>query len=193
MSRATSTPHIVLDIDGVLADFAGGFLPHLSRALGRDVLEEHITVYSFEDALSVPRDVWLPVWELHQHRVYREALPYPGIAEGLEALRDLGQLTIQTARPEAAAEATIAWVERHVGSIEVQFRAGSGKYRVADAVDYFVEDSLEEVLRAEAGVPVLIDRPWNRADAPAGIARVRSLLEAAQHIDAALRAGRRAR
>ena len=61
-------PHIVLDIDGVLADFTGGFLPHLSRALGRAVREEHITTY-FEDALRVPTDVWWPIWAEFQHRV----------------------------------------------------------------------------------------------------------------------------
>ena len=49
-------PHIALDIDGVLADFTGGFLPHLSRALGREVREEHITTYSFEEALRIRPD-----------------------------------------------------------------------------------------------------------------------------------------
>ncbi len=183
--------HIALDIDGVLADFAGGFLPHLSRALGREVREEHITTYSFEEALHIPREVWAPIWDEFQHRVYREALPYAGVVDGFEALRDLGRLTIQTARPDGAAEATIAWVERHVGTVEVQFRHGLGKYRHADAVDWFIEDSLDEVLRAEAGTPVLVDRPWNRLGAPDGIARVRTLLEAARHIEAHVRGERR--
>lgn len=184
-------PHIALDIDGVLADFAGGFLPHLSRALGREVREEHITTYSFEEALRIPREVWAPIWDEFQHRVYHEALPYAGVVEGFEALRDLGRLTIQTARPDRAAEATIAWLERHLGPVEVQFRRGLGKYRHADAVDWFIEDSLEEIARAEAGVPILIDRAWNRLGAPAGIARVRTLIEAARHIEVELR-GKRA-
>ena len=182
-----SKPHIALDIDGVLADFAGGFLPHLSRALGREVREEHITTYSFEEALRIPREVWAPIWAAHQHRVYLEALPYDGVVEGFAALRDLGRVTIQTARPDQATEATIAWVERHFGPVEVQFRHGLGKYRHADAVDWFIEDSLDEVLGAEAGVPILVDRAWNRLGAPAGIARVRTLIEAARHIEAQLR------
>lgn len=183
-------PHIALDIDGVLADFTGGFLPHLSRALGREVREEHITTYSFEEALRIPREVWSPLWAQFQHRVYHEALPYDGVVEGVAALRDLGRLTIQTARPDRATEATLAWVERHLGPIEVHFRHGVGKYRYDDAVDWFIEDSLDEVARAEAGIPILVDRAWNRIGAPTGIARVRTLLEAARHIEARLRSER---
>ena len=98
--------------------------------------------------------------------------------------------SIQTARPDRATEATLAWVERHLGPIEVHFRHGVGKYRYDDAVDWFIEDSLDEVARAEAGIPILVDRAWNRIGAPTGIARVRTLLEAARHIEARLRSER---
>lgn len=183
--------HIALDIDGVLADFTGGFLPHLSAALGREILEDHITEYSFETSLAIPPHIWTPLWATHQHRVYADAEPYAGVIEGFEALRALGDLTIQTARPSAAADETLAWVERHLGgAVEVHFRADTGKYRLADAVDYFIEDSLHEVLRAEAGRPVVVDRPWNRVGAPEGVIRVRTLIEAAERIEAEQRSVR---
>lgn len=180
--------HIVLDIDGVLADFAGGMLPHLSAALGREVHEEHITEYYFERALGITPEVWAALWERHEHRLYAEALPYPGVEEGLRALSSLGRLSIQTGRPATSEAATRSWLAAHLPlPLDLAFRAGS-KYTAADAVDYFIEDNLADVLGATAGQALLMDRPWNQSGAPAGIRRVRSLLDAAAIIETDQRA-----
>src|SRR5688500_14676407 len=108
-------------------------LPHIGIALGRELRVEEIIVDYFDAALGLAPDVWNPIWAQHEHRLYAEALPYPGVPEGLAALAELGQLVIQTGRPDSAAAATRAWVATHLDlPIEVHFRSGRAKYTVQD-------------------------------------------------------------
>lgn len=180
-------PHIVLDIDGVLADFVGGLCPVVSDALGREVLEEHITEYYVTDALQIEPAIWAALWEAHEHRLYAESLPYPGIHEGLKALASLGRLSIHTGRPPQAEAATREWIVRHLDlPVDVRFLSGAAKYTSAHHVDYFVDDYLEDIVAASAGHGFIMDRPWNRTGAPATVRRVSSLLEVARHIEADL-------
>ncbi|MEI6666458.1 MAG: hypothetical protein WCL53_09960 [Chloroflexota bacterium] len=180
-------PHIVLDMDGVLADFIGGLLPVVSDVLGREVREEHITEYYFEHALRIEPAVWTALWEAHEHRLYRECLPYPGVHEGLKRLAQLGRLSIHTARPVQAEAATRAWISEHLGlELDVRFFPGAVKYTAAYEVDYFVDDNLSEIASAQAGRGFVMDRPWNRTGAAAATRRVSSLEEVAAHIEADL-------
>jgi uncharacterized HAD superfamily protein len=168
-------------------------LPHLSIALGREVRVDEITEYYFDAALGLAPEVWNPIWEEHEHRLYAEALPYPGVREGLAALTEMGQLVIQTGRPDSAAAATRAWIATYLDvPIEIHFRSQRAKYTAEDRVDYFVEDHLPTLLSAAHGYGVLVDRPWNRAGAPEHTQRVSNLLEAARVIegDLAMRARR---
>ena len=180
--------HIAIDIDGVLADFVGGLLPHLSAALGREVREEHITEDYIDRALSMTPQEWADVWSRHEHRLYAEALPYADVHEGLATLSTLGRLTIQTGRPDGAAAATREWIAMHFDMpFDIHFRSGMPKYTEADRVDYFIEDHLNTALAAERGRGILIDRPWNRTGAPAHIQRMSTLIEAAAAIEADVR------
>ena len=168
----------------MLADFTGGLLPHVSIALGREIRLEDITEYYFEHALGLAPELWDRLWREHEHRLYAEALPYPGVREGLAPLTEIGQLVIQTGRPDSAAAATRAWVATHLDlPVEIHFRSQRAKYTIEDRVDYFVEDHLPTLLSAAHGYGVLVDRPWNRAGAPEHPQRVQNLLEAARVIE----------
>ena len=180
--------HIALDIDGVLADFVGGLLPHLTAALGREVREEDITEYYIERSLRMTPEQWSDIWSRHEHRLYAEALPYAGVREGVAALASLGQLTIQTGRPERSQAATRAWIQTHLQMpFDVHFRSGTLKYTEADQVDYFIEDHAETIASAKSGRGIVIDRPWNRTGVPAHVQRVSTLVEAAAVIQADVR------
>jgi uncharacterized HAD superfamily protein len=177
--------HIALDVDGVLANFVDAFLPHVSEALGRPVSVEHITEYSIEKSLGMSPELWVGLWERLEDHMYDVAEPYAGISTGLAALGTLGRLSIQTGRPDKAEAATRSWLAKHVPQItEVSFRSTRPKFTFEDAVDYFIDDSLEVVLAAGSGTPILLDRPWNRRQAPAAVQRVKTLLEAASFIAA---------
>jgi uncharacterized HAD superfamily protein len=177
--------HIALDIDGVLANFVDALLPHVSEVLGREVLAEHITEYSIVGSVGMPIEVWAELWERLEDRMYHEAQPYPGVVEGLTELSALGRLSIQTSRPDKAEPATRVWLAKHLPhAFDVSFRSGRPKFVAVDEVDYFIDDSLDVVLAAERGTPIIVDRPWNRRDAPAHVRRVATLTEAAAVIEA---------
>ena len=156
----------------------------MGTVLGRELRVEDITEYYIEHEFSLPPEIWTPLWEAHEHRLYAEALPYPGVSEGFAALADIGRLVIQTGRPDTSAEATRAWVATHLSvPIEIHFRSGRAKYTTEDGVDYFIEDHLPTLLTAAHGYGVLVDRPWNRRGAPVHTPRVTTLLEAARLIE----------
>ena len=179
-----------LDLDGVCADYTGGFRRHVSAALGVPA-----------DALPDPVD-----WDwtrcgwgidsqeqylgLHAEAVaaglFRRLDPLPGVAEALWRLSDAGirirvithRLFVSGAHGASAAD-TVTWLDEHkIPYWDLCFMADKPQV----GADLYIDDSPTNIAAFQlAGLPALIfDQPYNRhVDAP----RVRDWAEA---VDAVL-------
>jgi 5'(3')-deoxyribonucleotidase len=84
-------PRILLDVDGVLADFVGSFLYELRDITGVKYTREQVTEWQIEKALNLAPAVVSEAYERtkRQHWCFNIA-PYPGAREGVKALREAG-------------------------------------------------------------------------------------------------------
>lgn len=153
---------IGVDIDGVLADHVRGVLPRIEAKYGLRLHYEDLCAWRYPLGES---DVLLEILEAMEDPEWVSALPtYEGVAQGLAGLRRLGRVSIVTARPEAAVEATLAWLEGNRLTFD-DFVRCENPDKSAQAIDVLVDDYLlnvhEFLLRGD-GLGVLLDRPWNR-------------------------------
>lgn len=151
---------VVLDIDGVVADF--------STCFNRWVESEH-------GYWPAPCDRWdwyrdYPDGERLWHdfnqpdvlcRELGAADPYPDAADGIAVLKDRHDLAFVTYRDPATEAVTKVWLERHgMGGIPVVHTHDKSTVNAG----LYVDDHPETVagLRSRLRNGVLMDRPWNQ-------------------------------
>ena len=182
---------ITFDIDGTLAETFQGFYSFITAELNinRSDVREHI---HYHDPLSsYPtehheriRPYLTSVFQYGEHGVLSKAATLPDALDTLHTLhaRDLvrGYVTRRNPRLKPL---TQAWLDEHgfpaKPLIHVEeFEPKSQRVRELGA-DIMVEDAPHEAEElAQAGLQViLIDRPYNREVAGAGITRVHNWLE----------------
>lgn len=164
---------ILLDCDGVMADFTTAYLRFLEQVSGRDVDRASITNWNYHECIASEEED-SQVWDLFE--TYPEAIAElgwePGAEEGLIRLRGykktfgLRVCCLTAPRPEWTNE-RFWWLQQVAGFSRGDIVIAVDKALVRGAV--LVDDrtkNLEEWLDANPkGVGILYDQPWNRADA----------------------------
>jgi 5'(3')-deoxyribonucleotidase len=160
-------PVILLDVDGVLADFTGACLRALLDVGVRRSASD-VTSYKIEDALGLDagaRGYMKSQWSRAGFCAGIE--PYPYAREGVEMLRMVGSVYAVTApmwsSPTWQHERAL-WLSERMDIITRHVISTHAKHLVRG--DVLVEDKPETLAAwMEAwpgGVGVLIDRPYNR-------------------------------
>jgi 5'(3')-deoxyribonucleotidase len=159
MKYQLSDIKILLDMDGVLADFIGGACHYYHRSeLVRDwPLGEYdiCKVMGYE-----PEEFWRGLCPMF----WLNLLPMPDMQEIIEATEpfDTCILTSPTFDPQCAAE-KISWINAHVPRFKRQYLIGPAKPFCAAPNHILVDDSEKNCLDFEAagGRAVMVPRPWN--------------------------------
>ncbi len=157
-----------IDLDGVVADFSGGWIDCYNRDFGTDLKAADIEVWNAPAEMTHFGDMD-GFWEWARDcgggsSLFRVLRPYPGALEALNELNRLGHhLVIVTTKPDFAVSDTYAWLaEQGIPATEVHIVWD--KTRVA--CDVYVEDGPHnlEALAARRGDALIIRyvRPWNR-------------------------------
>ena len=159
-------PVLLLDVDGVLADFVGGTIRTL-RSVGVDLSREDVTamdIFKGDKALEAA----------FKHKLSTEGgfcsrlEPLHGAAEFVERARDVYDVVIVTAPYDVVGwcDERIAWIQAHLGLPRSSVVFAHRKELVAG--DALVEDSARNASKwAKAhpeGSAILVDQPWNRVD-----------------------------
>lgn len=158
---------ILLDVDGVSADFIGKTFHDLAAEGGPRHTAEDLTEWDLHTLVS---EEWDPVMEnfWHRHGWVAAMDPYPGAAEGIQRLRDAGHevyflTTAMHTAPYWMWE-RYQWLRRNMGADGRDVLFAAHKHLVGG--DIFVDDKPDNILKwqkCHEGRSVLWAQPWNRA------------------------------
>jgi hypothetical protein len=146
-------PEIVVDLDGVVADFSGEWRNRLGCYAGMEKWDflEH-----------TPFKRWVDFWDwARDENIFGLCPPYPGAVWGIRWLETLGHITYVTHRPHWAEKATRNWLERHEIVHPVKYEVEKWRHKAK----LYIDDAPHVVEaigrnRPEAYI-ILLRRPWN--------------------------------
>jgi 5'(3')-deoxyribonucleotidase len=181
---------ILLDCDGVLADFATPALAIVERLGGPKLLHDQLEAYDIGTLLpnaEARAEFWRAVCA---PGFCASLLPYVGALDAVTQLREIGDVVCVTSpmlTGQTWAHERAEWLHDFFGFERSHVISTAGKQWVAGG--YFVDDSPDHVIRwrerNRTGEGIALDRPWTRAQARgAGVRVAPSLAHAVDFVRA---------
>jgi 5'(3')-deoxyribonucleotidase len=159
-------PTVLLDCDGILADFVGAALLTLRKESGVSVSREAITTWEVFN--SIPEEL-----QQHKKRVYEliaselgcfSIAPYPDAKEGLKELEEVANVVIVTS-PFGSSKTWMhertRWLDTHFGIPHSRIIHASAKHYIKG--DIFVDDKTSNVESWAKAHPEGLACLWNMA------------------------------
>jgi 5'(3')-deoxyribonucleotidase len=171
---------ILLDVDGVVANFVGSYLRVVKDVTGRDYGDEDVVEWNIASALGLSEQEQARVHEVVATPGFcLELSVYPGAVAAVRRLAGRHSILWVTTPSEhnpTWRQDRQRWLARHFGELGASLVQTSDKQLVDG--DLLVDDRPENCAawaRAHpAGLAVLWSRPWNVSAVPAGICRAAS-------------------
>jgi 5'(3')-deoxyribonucleotidase len=173
-------PVVLLDIDGVAANFIEGSLPVVHEITGRLHVHDDVNQWEISDALNMTPDEKVAYYARVAAAGWCRSLPaYEGAREGVARIREFADVHPLTAHFFTAptwVHEREAWILEHLDIPARDIIHTHSKHRVAG--DVLVEDKPATIVKwlehHPQGVGVLMRRPYNEgADLPDDSTRVR--------------------
>ena len=156
-------PVVLLDVDGVLADFIGGVLDLVEHVTGLCREREDVDRFDFCEALGLRGDDARAVKRAIAERGFCERLlPYEGARLGVRALQEIADVYIVTSPWNSCPTWTYereSWLWRHFKIPSSRVIHARAKHRVAG--DVFVDDRTNTVAEWRAEWPDSVAIRWN--------------------------------
>lgn len=179
---------VLLDCDGVIADFVTSYLALLNRFGGTNYTNDDVSDWDIVECLRTPKHVEDAANSLISYDFCRGLSALSGAADGVKELMKVSDLYIITSPWGGCKGWTNAreeWLYQYCGIKSGRILHGSAKHLLDG--DIFVDDKASTVHKWAATHPgrtaVIWDQPWNRnAEVPDAV-RTRSwelLLEMAK-------------
>ena len=151
---------ILLDLDGVVADFVGGACAVHGRP------DYHVTRWSWYDEWGQSdAEFWRPI-ALHGASFYQRFVkPYPWAQDLLRLIKDTDlPFIIATANPLHAGlvASKVDWIRDHVGH-DVSVMMGDRKDLLSSPGRILIDDNDKNVsdFRGRGGEAIIFPQPWN--------------------------------
>ena len=154
-----------IDLDGVVADFASGWVNRYNSEFDSELSSEQINHWDAMGNLTHFESMgafWRWAARGERGSIFRHLEPYPGAVETLDRLSRNHEIVIITAKPDWAVHDTFAWMADHrIPTREIHVT--EAKWRVP--CDVYLDDSPRQIdelhrNRPEAVVCRFV-RPWN--------------------------------
>ena len=157
---------IGIDIDGVIADFVGSFLPKLNKIC--DCKFHEIVSHDFKNNVSVDETAYKRLWkeEVGKCKIYEALLPIKGAKEGLAYIADNHEIKIISSRGENSRQITENWLNKNnipFSSLEL-VQNKRQKVLLMMNCDLIIEDELEiaRMLDSLGKQVILFEYPWTK-------------------------------
>lgn len=162
-------PVVLLDIDGVCADFVGAVLREVQGITGRVYTPEDVTQWELNDALNLPQEVRDQLEDAITSNGFCTLIePYPEAYDGLLRLRELADVYALTTPYDS-----MYWMYERKQWLTDRFDFSHREIIYAHTKhlvrgDVLIDDKTETVVgwqRANDDLGgIVFDRPWNRND-----------------------------
>lgn len=166
------TKTVLLDVDGVLANFIGSVLDVVRAVTGASYTPEHVTQFDFTKSLDLhaddAREVKRRVSEVPGF--WSGLSPFDEAIEGVARLREVAEVVIVTS-PWNSCRTWLhdreTWLKRHFDIPHSHVIAANAKHYVTG--DFFVDDKTETLVRwrdrnGRIGTAIQWQTPHNRND-----------------------------
>jgi|SRR5882672_378803 len=160
-----SKPTILLDVDGVIANFIARACRTIVLVTGERYAPQDFKSWDLKETLSA-QDMRVLDMAMKTYGWCASILNYGAAAEFVRELKGLGEVIALTAPLESEfwLNERKAWL-KDIGISDVIFCSGKNKPRVA--ADFLIEDNLQTVnqwAENNDGDALLLDRPWNQGE-----------------------------
>lgn len=163
-------PVVLLDIDGVVANFVEGCLPIIRMITGRTYQHDDVTQWQIEKALGLDTEETAELYRnICQEGWCAHLRPYEGAKEGVAALRafaDVVPVTSHFFTSKHWVSERDEWIVEHLGIPKTDIVHTHAKYRVLG--DVLVDDKTSHLDKWSAhhamGHGVLFLRNYNKND-----------------------------
>ncbi len=163
-------PRVLVDVDGVVADFTGATLPHINRILGTSHGPDAVTGYRFSQVFDMNAD---QVTALHLAwgvpGFCQRIAPFTGAAAGVQQLAQISDVYAVT-MPLSALETWTAerdrWLWTHLEIPQNRVIHAHGTAKAIVSGDVLIEDNGDNLaawlLANPDGIGILWSRPYNQ-------------------------------
>jgi 5'(3')-deoxyribonucleotidase len=168
---------ILLDVDGVVADYVARYLQVVQHVTGRCFAEQDVTQWNIAAALGLTDQEESRVHEITARPGFcSDLVPYPGARAAVQQLARQHTIVWLTTPSESSPtwrQDRRLWLVRHFGKLGDTVVQTHQKQTVAG--DLLVDDRVDNCIRwarvHPSGRAVLWTRPWNAAAQPPGVWR----------------------
>lgn len=157
MRSANDPVRVLLDIDGVAADFCAAALPIIGELTGQHHCAEDLTSWDHVSRLATPE-----CWERFRAEGFCAALqPLPGAVDGVRRLRDVAEVLVVTSPIHGKHwYERVEWCFRHLGILAKNVCFTGHKEHVVGNI--LIDDRVQHVERWAAAHPYGIGLVWSQ-------------------------------
>ena len=174
-SKGRMPLNILLDMDGVLADFNAGAI----EATGIPITTDQITTWDWFEPYMTADEFYKCI---NSRMYFWDDLPvYPWAHELLEVCRSFGSVYFASSpgMGDEAATGKLNWLRRHgfLQYRDMNYMLGHDKWLMANPGNVLIDDSVEQVSKfhGAGGQTILFPQPWNWHVEPGPQDKVRSV------------------
>lgn len=193
MKTMVDRKRLIIDVDGVLADFVSAWVRTTAELTGLEISPDPQCWDWFRGHVSKKQEalIWAHIKASPDWWLNVPVLIDDGTTRRLQEFDDRHDLYFVTSRVGLTARSqTEAWLRRHfdMDNPTVVISGHKGDIAVGIAAHAAIDDKLEHVCEIDVRTGTktasfLLDRPYNQGPVTPGVVRVRSLLEFFNGVD----------
>jgi uncharacterized protein len=168
MASTSSKIRVGIDLDGVVADFTGGWIRLYNAQFGTQIQANQVTTWDAAEELTHFGSMtgfwrWARTAGSNGRSLFAALKPYPGAVAGLRALLNVAHVAIITTKPAWAIPDTLDWLARlRLPLREVHITSD----KPSVPCEVYLEDSPMQLAalrrRRPNSIVCRFVRPWNR-------------------------------
>jgi 5'(3')-deoxyribonucleotidase len=162
-------PRILVDCDGVMAAFVNATLERVRLMTGKAFTPDQVTAWDVIECLGVPEATCKEIYTSMEQKWFCENIePFPGAHEGVQELRNLGDVYCVTApfRGDYWMAEREKWLKKHFDFPRSKIVFCHDKHIIAG--DVLIDDKTETCIKWQEantqGTAILFERSYNKRD-----------------------------